>query len=243
MSYFAAPIDASETEAPTVPARPGGLGWFVESTVVPEGHELLTRHAAAGLPLSARELGLLREGVRRPDTASLTAHVVPGEQRRHFLRQTILHTVSTAHREATDHLRSLHGRILALAAGSDEQFRLIGEALHLVQDSFAPAHVDRDASTGRIRYIRNFGPANLVPPLIAPLPSLLLPGEHGFPADGRDRVHSGLPYSGTLKPEAQRAVDASREYLVMTLRHVGSAIPLTSARAELEGFIRRQFPL
>lgn len=243
MSSLTASDHFAETAMGSGNVQFGGLGWFVEASVVPEGHELLTRNAAAGMSLSAHEMNLLRDGVRRPDTASLSAHVAPGEQRRHFLRQTILHSMAAAHRDATNHLRSLHGRLLALGAGSDEQFRLMGEALHLIQDSFAPAHVDRDPSSGRIRYIRNFGPSNLVAPLISPLAVPFLPNEHRFPADQRDRIHSGLPYSGTLKPEAQQAIEASRQYLMMTLRQVRGAVPTATAMTELEDFIRRRFSL
>lgn len=45
------------------------------------------------------------------------------------------------------------------------QFSLIGEALHLIQDSFAPAHVEREQRTGDILNIRVYDPK---PPTCSP---------------------------------------------------------------------------
>lgn len=211
------------------------LGWFVHTPLTAAGHEVLTTDAARGLPISPAQLACLIEGVRRPDTASLTAHVVPGEQRRHTLRSTILQSQRAALADAVGHLRALHARALAPGLPSQERFRLIGEALHLIQDAYAPAHVARDPG-GRIRRIRNYGPANLT------LPVLLQPGEHRFPVDLRDRIRTGGPGSA-LTPEARAAVAASREYLVMALRHLGGSTPPAQVRTDLDAFIRRHFRL
>jgi hypothetical protein len=212
--------------------RLGDYGWWIRSVggVVPEGHELLTRNAAAGLAISPAELGFLVEGVRRPDEASLISHVLPAEQRRHFLRSTVLQTVPAAWSDATNHLRALHGRLMAFGTSrAPEQFRLMGEALHSIQDSFSPAHVNRGGS-GRITFIKNFGPTT------GPIT------DHGFPVDPRDRVHTGI-LSPTLKTEARNAIAASRDYLVMTLRHIGGGVPAPVIDAELNAFIGRQMPL
>jgi hypothetical protein len=211
----------------------GDYGWWVRSVggVVPEGHELLTRNAASGLAISPTELGFLIEGVRRPDEASLVAHVLPREQKRHFLRATVLQGTRAAWTDATSHLRDLHRRILAFSTSrAPEQFRLIGEALHLIQDSFAPAHVNRDPSTSRILFIKNFGPTT----------SGIT--DHGFPVDPRDRIHTGI-LRPTLRIEATRAISASREYLVMTLRHIGGGVPVPVIDAELTAYVGRQMPL
>jgi hypothetical protein len=210
----------------------GDYGWWIRSLggAVPEGHELLTRNAASGLPISPAELGFLVEGVRRPDEASLVSHVLPGEQRRHFLRSTVLQPVPAAWADATNHLRALHGRLMAFGTSrAPEQFRLMGEALHLIQDSFSPAHVTRDSS-GRITFVKNFGPTTGAIT------------DHGFPVDPRDRVHSGI-LSPTLKPEARNAIAASRDYLVMTLRHIGGGMPAPAIHAELNAFVGRQMRL
>lgn len=214
----------------------GDYGWWVRTTVagagvVPEGHEVLTRDAARGLSISPTELGFLVEGVRRPDEASLIAHVLPREQKRHFLRATVLQGTRAAWTDATNHLRDLHRRILAFGTSrAPEQFRLIGEALHLIQDSFAPAHVDRDPGTARILFIKNFGPTTSGPI------------NHGFPVDLRDRIHSGI-FRPTLRTEAARAVRASRDYLEMTLRHIGGGVPAPVIDAEVTAYIGRQMPL
>jgi hypothetical protein len=207
------------------------LGWFVKTMVSPAGHEDLTRHAARGLGLSKAELALVIEGVRRPDTASLPDHIKPGEQRRHVLRRTIFQSSKDARDDAVAHLRALHARILGPGQPSDERFRLIGEALHLVQDAYAPAHVHRGPG-GRILYIRNFGPTNL-------LPRLPLRDEHGFPVDLRDNISTRR--SGMLRPEAGAAVDASRHYLGMALRHLRRPPPPARITADLNAFVERHF--
>ena len=208
-----------------------GLGWFVKTGLSPSGHERLTQSAARGLGLTKAELALLVEGVRRPDTASLSAHIKPGEQRRHALRRTIFQGSKAARDDAVDHLRALHTRILAPGQPPDERFRLVGEALHLIQDSYAPAHVHRDPG-GRILRIRNYGPANLVP-IIPPS------DEHGFPVDLRDSISSGR--SATLRPEARAAIAASRQYLAMALRHLGKPPSPARVAADLNAFISRHF--
>ena len=221
----------------------GGFGWFVNTRFTRAGHEELTRRAASGLvPTPTLDYGALIEGVRRPDTASLTAHLHLGQQRRHFLRSHILQTQSAAYADAIGQLRDLHRRILGTTSDRREQFRLIGEALHLIQDSYSPAHVKRDA-TGRISRIMNYGPANLVAPAAAimtpPLGPFAIPlarREHLFPADPRDSIYSTIGGS-TLKPEAMQALVASRTFLQMFLPQLSRSPSDPANASELTAFI------
>jgi hypothetical protein len=212
--------------------------WWVQTEIrgvqiTPAGHETLTTQAARGLNLEQSELTALLEGVRRPDTASKKAHLMPGEQRRHVLRRTRFQSTRSALTDATAHLRHLYGRIRKAGADPAEQFHLIGEALHLIQDSYSPAHAERDPRTGRIVYIRNFGLLNLVRPEV--------PGrEHGVPIDLRDHI---LTPTGGLKLWAQHAVTASGEYLEMVLRHITVPKLEASHIQELHAFIRRHLSM
>lgn len=211
-----------------------GVAQFVVRTgagVIPEGHERLTREAAAGITgVSAADVRALVEGVRRPDTESLRNHVLPDQQRRHALRATLGQPLAAALRDARMHLAALHGR--ALGAGSRQAaFLLIGEALHLIQDSYAPAHVQRLKGAGGrhpITYIRYFGPNSGGAPL-----------EHGFPFDPRDLV---AEVTGGLKPWSLAAVAASREFLWLMQRHL--ARPRAARNAEeLRTFLDRHLVL
>src|SRR5262249_29846472 len=103
-----------------------------------------------------------------------------------------------------------------------------GEALHLLQDSFSSAHVERAGGTGRIRQIRAFYVRVGWPPLSR------APGEHNAPSDPRDDVF----LHGALRPEARAAASASRAYLTMVLRHLRAPKAPGNA-AELHTFISR----
>lgn len=189
----------------------GGLGWFIDTSIgtpkTAEGHEILTRQAAHGIIFGA-DLFTLVDGARRPDLADPSDHIKLGEQHRHFLR-SINQPAWSAWFSAIDHLRTLHQNMLASASRADE-LRLIGEALHLIQDSFAPAHVEREPRTGDILNLHVYDPK---PP----------PGEHIFLVDARDAVWQS-PRDGTSPPKltaaASDAVSASREYLKMALEHL-----------------------
>ena len=189
----------------------GGLGWFIDTSIgttkTPEGHEILTRQAARGI-ISGADLFALVDGARRPDLADPSDHIKLGEQNRHFLR-SINQPAWSAWFSAVDHLRFLHQNMLASANRADE-LRLIGEALHLIQDSFAPAHVEREPRTGDILNLRIYDPK---PPA----------GEHTFLVDARDSLWQS-PRAGASPPKlaaaASDAVTASREYLKMALGHL-----------------------
>jgi len=193
------------------PEASGGLGWFIDTrigtTKTPEGHEILTRQDARGM-ISGTDLLALVDGARRPDLADPSDHIKLGEQKRHFLR-SIKQPAWSAWFSAIDHLRSLHQNILASANRTDE-LRLMGEALHLIQDSFAPAHVEREPRTRDILSLRIYDPK---PPA----------GEHTFLLDARDTLWQS-PRAGASPPKltaaATDAVNASREYLKMALGHL-----------------------
>ena len=197
---------------------------------VPEGHQSLTRMAVGALPIAGADLTALLDGVKRVDDP-LKAFTA-SEQKRHTLRHTACQRVADAHSEAVNHLILLH-RSALLAPLPVVRFGLIGEALHLIQDSFSPAHTERNwGGTGGshpIVFIRVFSFA-----------SLPFPIEHKVPADPRDIVR--IPFAPRLLPWPEESVTASHDFLVMTLRHIGSpgspAIP-----AELRSFISRRLSL
>lgn len=209
-----------------------GVARFVVRTgLIPEGHERLTREAAAGVPgIAAAEMQALIEGVRRPDTESLRNHILPGQQRRHALRARLCQPLAEALRDARGQFAELHRRALTAPTRLDI-YRWAGEALHLLQDSYAPAHMQRvRAPDGRfpITYIRVFG-----------VTGQGAPREHGFPFDGRDLV---ADVGGGLRPWSHIAIDASRQYLQILKRHL-AAPRGPSVAAELRAFMDRQFVL
>jgi hypothetical protein len=210
-----------------------GLGWFIDTkinaTTTPAGHEILTERAAKGLINNKTELNTLIAGVRRPDLADLNNHIKLGEQKRHFLRSGMQPSWN-AWFSATDHLQILHQNILASTSRLD-QLGLIGEALHLIQDSFAPAHVEREPLTGEILYIRVYDPK----------PG---PQDHAYLIDQRDAIFAAQPPK-LLTAGAQRAISCSREYLQMALKHLQLASillpPLAQqAKQDLRVFIARR---
>ncbi len=206
---------------------------------LPEGHEVLTRAAAA--PFAGVNLPALLQGVIRPDRGGssywnfpLSAlHVTdPAEQRRHALRRAAGTSTAGAVGEIRSWLETLYGRAMAAGAGTPAAFGWIGEALHLIQDSYSQAHTERAYGAGPggahlIRKVR-FYDYNVIPPR-----RTVGPGEHNFPSDERDGIRWG---NGALKWEATVAIEASRAYLAMMLRHLASpAAP--SNRVELSLFL------
>jgi len=215
----------------------GELGWFIDriigSTRTPTGHEILTERAARGLIKNSADLAALIAGSRRPDLADPQDHIKPGEEKRHFLR-SITYSPLHAWFYAIDHLQKLHQQMMASSNRAD-QFMLISEALHLIQDSFAPAHVERDPRTEDILNIRVYGPK-------APL------GNHLFRIDPRDDIFTTKP-PRALTLSAQKAITCSKEYLRMALRHIRlkqlppqlTSLPLIQQTArDLKAFISRR---
>ena len=218
----------------------GAESFYTKVTPIPgignkEGHEILTRLAMIGLPLTAAEQGAILLGVIRPDRGGQSYWNFPGAalgslraaaQPAHSLRPTPATSTPAAMgliqaRFSTLHLQAMHSpdRITAL--------EWLGEALHLLQDSFSSAHVERMGGIGRIRKIRAFFIRFGWPP------RSLAPDEHQAPSDDRDDVY----LNGTLRPEARAAVAASQAFLVMALRHLHT--PLSPGnQTELFTFIR-----
>lgn len=214
----------------------GELGWFIDrvigSTRTPTGHEILTKRAARGLIKNTADLTALIAGSRRPDLADPKDHIKPGDENRHFLR-SIKKSPLNAWWSAINHLRTLHQQMM-VGSNRADQFLLIGEALHLIQDSFAPAHVEREPRTGDILNIRAYGP-------LAPQ------GNHLFRIDPQDDIFTNKP-PRALTPDAQRAIGCSKEYLQMALRHIQLKqlplwTPLSMAKQtkrDLNAFISRR---
>ena len=215
--------------------------FFTKVTPIPglgnkEGHEILTRTAMRGLPLSSGERSAVELGVIRPDRGGRSYWNFPrsaleslkaAAQPSHSLRPTPSSTVRTALGLIRARFARLHGSALRAATRSSA-LEWLGEALHLLQDSFSSAHVERAGGTGPIRNIRAFFIRLGWPPLSR------APGEHNAPSDPRDDVFVG----GAMRPEARAAVSASRAFLVMALRHLRAPGSPTNV-AELRAFIRR----
>jgi hypothetical protein len=207
--------------------------FVVKSGPIPEGHERLTRDAVRGIRgITASDLAVLTTGVRRPDTEKLTNHVNPAQQRRHALRRDLCQPLSAALSDMRNQLVLLHANALRASTRRSRSLAMgwIGEALHLIQDSYAPAHVERiTAGGGRhpIVYIRYYG-----------FIGQGSPREHAFPFDTRDLVASG----GTLRRWARVAVAASREFLQMMMRHLATPRAPGNA-AELRRYMNRHLIL
>ncbi len=222
----------------------GDFGWHVKTPVSKEGHEVLTRRAVGptrtirftvgGRPmtrvLSASELATIIDANRKTDlgfayTGTLTS-LLPAEQAKHALRRTYGQSVRGALADIIAELRRQHAGILR-ETNAKKRLERVGRALHLVQDAYAPAHVERDPTRGWcITYIRNFGRG-------------ASPREHGKPSDPRDALASGGAAAG-------RAAGASRRYLSIVFKALwakGSGNPAAVAEAsrEFAAFIARHF--
>jgi hypothetical protein len=197
--------------------------FFTKVTPIPgignkEGHEILTKNAMKGLPLSSDDQSAILDGVIRPDRGGKSYWNFPRAalealkakaQPSHALRPTPSSSVATALHLIR--LRFVRLYLQAMRAPSRKlAMEWLGEALHLLQDSFSSAHVDRVGGTGLIRNIRAFYIRIGRPPLSR------APGEHNAPSDPRDDVY----LRGKLRPEALAAIRVSRNFLRMALRHL-----------------------
>jgi hypothetical protein len=95
-------------------------------------------------------------------------------------------------------------------------FEWIGEVAHQLQDSYSQAHTERAYGAGPggthpIRKVRSFV-LGVFPPRRS-----VGPTEHNAPADSRDEIYDS---AARLKPEAGLARNATRELLVMAVRHL-----------------------
>lgn len=229
-----------------------------------EGHEILTREAIKLVPgIDQNALNALLRGVTRPDKGNhlwnLPGSIVhafePQFQKSHALRKTFNTSTPAALTEITNHLAWLHKQ--ALAAGrvgdSTTAFEWIGEALHLIQDSYSQAHTARDnisiqSAPHPIRKVRFFGFVRRLPPMFS-----LYPHEHqvkGYSltlpiGDPRDDIYEppdparGIAKDTVLRPESQIAIYASVDFLKMMLDQLKRGLSPDDpiAKAELEVFI------
>ncbi|WP_143467500.1 hypothetical protein [Leptolyngbya ohadii] len=184
---------------------------------IPPGHETLNRQAARGLPLTSAELNALNRGVRRVDTEKLSNHFRPEQQRRHVLRRYKCQRLEEALAEARQQLAAIYRQILR-APTREAAFEWMGEALHLIQDSYSPAHTARESNgTGRITFIRYYRLDGLPYPQehrVLPMrqPGRLMP----LPVDPRD-------YVNLTSPPTRAAIAASRAFIQLILRHLRPA--------------------
>lgn len=126
--------------------QPGlsGPGWsinsVIEATKILRGHEILIDLAARSLIKNPADLAALINDSRVPDLVDPRTDIKLGEEHHHFLRSITKSSLS-AWNLSIDHLRTLHQQMVARSNRAD-QLMLIGEALHLIQDSVSPAHVE-----------------------------------------------------------------------------------------------------
>src|SRR2546428_3610888 len=194
-----------------------GDAFTVQFGHVPAGHERVTEVAARGL--LGVDLKALVEGVRRVDVGSsfvsfvpaMVNQIRPSQQRRHALRGTFCEPIRLALREIRGHLSDLWTKAVRQQRQGAARAATgwIGEALHLIQDSYSDAHVWRIRGTaGRfpIVYIRYFGLQGAGAPL-----------EHhlGRDPDPRDLVAGSI---GGLCPPPARARDGSPGFLTVWAR-------------------------
>jgi hypothetical protein len=117
-------------------------------TIVQYGHVELTERAGASVGITGADLDALKAGSAQPDKdpPTLNEQMDECQQRRHALRGRLCQQVTSALQDIRGHLATLHTRLLA-ASDRRAQFELLGEALHLIQDSYSPAHMERGGST------------------------------------------------------------------------------------------------
>lgn len=195
----------------------------------PEGHQSMVRKVALAVGgMTAAEIAAMADVQKVVDQWSLSLN--PSEQKRHFLRREVCQRIPDAWSETINHLKALYGSMLAEPVRL-KKFSLIGECLHLIQDSFSSAHTERSwgGVGGRhpILFIRFFG-----------VKGLPFPVEHRtLPPDPRDTV-SGVR---KLTTWAAEAITASIPFVQMALRHIGGSS--STASADLNAYINRHLPL
>ncbi len=233
-----------EAQHESGPGLPGDRAEYFVTRILPglkEGHEVLTRRAAAAVP--GVDTPALLRGVVRVDAGkhiwnlpgALASSLDPSQQRRHALRAAPCQSTGAAVGAMRALLTFMHGRART-AASRAQAFEMAGEFLHLLQDSYSLAHVLRAFRRGGaphpIRYVRFFGFLSKLPPR-----RTTAPNEHQFVSDPRDEVFDS---AGGLKFEASIAVDASVEYLRMLIAQ-RSRPPSPRDATELLAFLNRHF--
>jgi hypothetical protein len=196
------------------------LGWVVRMPGISprEGHEAITRAAFEGLDLTDAQRAALIHGVRAPDVSlrGLAVFAFPFRQPRHALRAWY----STSQADGVAAMRAFvvaHHRRALDEAGDRRRWERFGEILHCLQDSYSPAHAERDGARlirmkhWGLRDRRHAGPGG--------------PDEHGFPTDARDIAL----VEGSLVPAAREAARVSHLYLELALR--------SAPEPEIESFL------
>lgn len=220
----------------------GDYGWTCQIRRGPirigaEGHEIITRDAIGGgtvsftvggrpmaATLSATDIADIMLGNRSVDLgrndaddsgAGVTTAFNFSEQKRHALRRDLSQPFTAALADIRGEFARAHSAVLA-ERDPRRRMRLIGVVLHLIQDSFSPAHIERLPASGWcINYIRNFGRGSA-------------PREHAVPSDPRDSVTA----AGSIAARAQ-ATDASRRYLQIVMKALrGVLVPDPTAAGE-----------
>lgn len=200
-------------------------GWVVRMPLLSpqEGHEAITRAAWDGLGLTDAQQAALIRGVRAPDVSirGLAVFAFPSRQPRHALRAHASTSTQEGVAAIREFLVARHRWVLATA---DERRRWegLGEILHCIQDSYSPAHVDRDGA--RVLRVKHWGPFD----------RWRGKEEHGFPTDVRDRA----VVNGTLTDAALAAASTCHRYLELALHQVrADEQPTDVADAELTAFL------
>jgi hypothetical protein len=222
-------------EAPHL-VRTGGSDPFtiefraLGKTVLPAGHETITRRGARPLVAAGRltpaDVAALVAGVRSVDE-NLLGLALPSLQRQHFLRATVCQPVRSAYREA---LARLYNRFeAAVGASGARRFHHAGEALHLIQDSFSEAHTERvhtaAGPTGAIRFVRFYGVRGKPAPV-----------EHKLVGDQRDLI-------AVASAAARAAHRASTAFLHVLLAAAASGTTKPARALLFARYVRAFVPL
>jgi len=204
---------------------------------VTHGHGELAEKAAAAVGIVGEERAALRRGVARPDEdPPLAGQIDQCQQHRHALRGAMCQKMPQAIERIRTYLQNLYECILSMPTpqvpDTKAQFELVGEALHLIQDSYSPAHMERNyAGPGgvhTINYIRFWNPVT----------ALGDPLEHKFPVDLRDNLSAAsFPLNWV-----DEAITASKEFLTMVKKHAARAGDPAN-RTELTAFMNKHLRL
>ncbi|HIK39299.1 hypothetical protein [Thermoleptolyngbya sp. M55_K2018_002] len=197
---------------------------------IPPGHETLNREAAKGLPITPAELSAMNRGVRRVDVEKITNHFKPSQQRRHMLRRHKCQPLEETLAEARQQFVAIYQRIIT-APTREAAFEWLGEALHLIQDSYSPAHTEREnGGAGAIRFIRYFGLGGLSYPHEHRVMPMRQPNGRVFFGDPRD-------YIDLSSTPTRAAIAASRRFIQLVLRHLQAGVSSSTRQAELKQFM------
>lgn len=204
-------------------------GWVVRLPLISphEGHEAITRAAWDGLGLTDPQQDALIRGVRAPDVSirGLAVFALPSRQPRHALRARAATSTADGVTAMRDFLVARHRRALAIA-DDGRHWEELGEILHCIQDSYSPAHADRDGA--RILRMKHWGPFD----------RRRGEDEHGFPTDARDHA----VVDGALTDEAKAAAAVCHRYLELALHQMQAAKqpeeqPAHAVEEELTAFL------